>query len=69
MPAMPFPIAANTEKSPLPAAIIPITKKKNALAKMCKSTKGSVVEKNGICHMLKYYHQIYAKGRNKNGTL
>ena len=36
---------------------------------MCKSTKGSVVEKNGIRHMLKYYHQIYAKGRNKNGTL
>ena len=34
MPAMPFPIAANTEKSPLPAAIIPITKKKNALAKI-----------------------------------
>ena len=30
--------------------------------------RGSVVEKNGISHMLKYYHQIYAKGRNKNAN-
>ncbi len=37
---------------------------------MCKSTKGSVGEKNGISHMLKCIHQIYStKEGIRNGTL